>query len=1491
MHLRSAVPGLLRESFLAAALAAVISALVLRLAAPSGASTPALALLHLLLFSLLAVPAVLWRCSVARSRADPERPGQVSASWRLPLALSVCVLLGGFALTSTGAWWLHQDIRQAARARFERQVETLQAEIERRINQPIYGLKGARGVFAASRSVERAEFRAYVESRDLPVEFPGVRAFAFAQRVLRKDLERFIALERADSEPHFDVHPRGDATELHVIKFIEPLPANRAALGFDLGSEAVRREAIDRAARTGEPTLTGRIALVQDGQQRPGFIYMLPLFRQGSDPVTQAQRKAALLGLLCAPIIVAEVLDGSFELNERRLDFELFDGSDNGDGKLLYAAEETGHGERAAGAAAGPHEAGRLFATSVAMVIGDRALTLRVRSNREFEDSFDHSTPILVGLGGALLSAVLALSVWLLAAGRERALALAGRMTADLDRLAKVAERTSNLVVITDAERRITWVNEGFTRVSGYSLAEALGRSPGELLQFEGTDPATVAALRQALDAQQSVRCEILNRSKSGQDYWLDIDIQPLRDAQGRLSGFMAVQTDITASKAAAGERAREKQRLADILEGTNVGTWEWNVQTGEYRCDERWAEMIGFSLAELAPLSSQSWLDRAHPDDLKRSGQLLERHFSRELDYFECESRMRHRDGRWIWVLDRGRVSSWTADGRPEWMAGTQMDITDRKQAEERLNASEAFLERAGRIAGVGSWELDLATQRLSWSAQTRRICEVAADYEPTLEQALDFYAPESRPLIERAVRSAMEDAARPWDLELDFITATGRAIRVRAVGEAEFAGGRPIRLVGTFQDVTARHAMEEEIRRSNTVMRSVLDAASEVAVIATGTDLKITVFNRGAERLLGYAAGEVVGLHTPALFSDPEEVISRSVELSAQLGRPVRGPALVLDAALLGQEREWRYVRKDASRVSVSMVVTAMRTDRGELLGYLGVAHDVTRRNEYEESLRHAMRQAEQASVAKSRFLANMSHEIRTPMNAILGMLALLQKTPLTARQLDYAGKTEGAARSLLGLLNDILDFSKVEAGKMALDPQPFRIDHLLRDLSVILSATVGDKDVEVLFDIDPSVPRSLLGDALRLQQVLINLAGNAVKFTSQGEVVIGLRVAERSEADVLLDICVRDTGIGIAPEHQARIFEGFSQAEASTTRRFGGSGLGLSISQRLVELMGGTLSVQSTPGLGSSFGFRLRVPVADSADAAGAADAANAAGAALRSPLRALIVDDNATARELLAGMAQSLGWQADMADSGEQALHLLQARAAAGAAYEAVFVDWQMPGMDGWECSMRIRALAGGASPTPLLVMVTAHGREMLAQRSPQEQALLSGFLVKPVTASMLFDAVTDAKAARDGPPAPHERQASRGTDRLAGLRILVVEDNANNRQVAQELLSDEGAIVSLANDGRQGVDAVLAAAPPFDAVLMDLQMPVMDGYAATASIRLHPRLAAVPIIAMTANAMASDREACLAAGMNDHIGKPFDLGHLVATLRRHTRRSA
>lgn len=525
-----------------------------------------------------------------------------------------------------------------------------------------------------------------------------------------------------------------------------------------------------------------------------------------------------------------------------------------------------------------------------------------------------------------------------------------------------------------------------------------------------------------------------------------------------------------------------------------------------------------------------------------------------------------------------------------------------------------------------------------------------------------------------------------------------------------------------------------------------------------------------------------------------------------------------------------------------------------------------------------------AEQASLAKSQFLANMSHELRTPMNAILGMLQLLDGTELNDKQRGYTHNTASAARSLLSLLNDILDFSKVEAGKMTLDPRPFRTDQLLRDLSVILSANVGSKTIEVLFDVDPAVPHAVVGDDMRLQQVLINLGGNAVKFTEKGEVVIRLRLKATNGDRAFVEFAVSDTGIGIAPENQAHIFSGFSQAEASTTRRFGGTGLGLAICQRLVGLMGGTLQLQSTPGEGSNFFFTIPLQLAPPVE--------------LVSPrhpllaLRALVVDDNLVARTLLATMARSLGWEVDVADSGPEALRQVQARREAGAPYQVIFMDWRMPEWDGWETTRRIREATQGTGP--LILMVSANGRAMMAERTADEQALLNGFLVKPVTASMLLDAVMDAQAASAtaatgaNPAAP---QTLTKPQRLQGMKLLVVEDNKINQLVAKGLLKQEGADITLADNGRIAVDLLTAQPDAFEAVLMDVQMPVMDGYEATRTLRALPGFADLPVIAMTANAMASDREACLAAGMNDHVGKPFEIDHLVATLRHFTGRPA
>ncbi|WP_332852320.1 PAS domain S-box protein [Duganella sp. S19_KUP01_CR8] len=838
------------------------------------------------------------------------------------------------------------------------------------------------------------------------------------------------------------------------------------------------------------------------------------------------------------------------------------------------------------------------------------------------------------------------------------------------------------------------------------------------------------------------------------------------------------------------------------------------------------------------------------------------------------------------------------------------------------------------------------------------------------------------------------------------------GAAKTVRDIGEQEAANQRVRDLNATLEQQVRQRTLHLE--SVTMLQRAILDHAS-YAIIATDETGIIRLFNPAAERMLGYAADQVLGLLTPAVLHDPDEVAARAAVLSQELQRVVEPgfEAFVAKARLgLADENEWTYIRRDGSRFPVLLSVTALSGADGVINGYLGIASDTTAReqdrrvlvaardqlldaaevaelgiwtwtldtgllewnqrmydfydvppeayggglhyehwrqhvhpddvdatvaklmdavagtgkydpvfrvvradgtlryiqaaasverdakgkairvlginrditaqHQAEATLRAATEAADSANRAKSEFLANMSHEIRSPMNAVLGMLALLKTTALDTRQLDYADKAERAGRALLGILNDILDFSRVEAGKLTLDPYPFSHDQLLREISVILAANLEDKDIEISYRIDPALPDWMVGDAMRLQQVLINLAGNAIKFTQQGEVVVTVQALPPEQRDIArygadalrVGFGIRDTGIGISAEQCQRIFVGFSQAEASTARRYGGSGLGLSISQRLVAMMDGVLTVESVVGQGSTFSFSIACQRAP-------APAASGPGAARFGALRCLVVDDHETARASMTAMLASFGWTVDAVPSGAAALAAIEHNAALP--YDVYFVDWRMTGMDGWETAVRIRRLAARGQ-APLIIMVTAHGREVLALQQADGE-VLDGVVVKPATPSMLFDAV--AKAA--DPARANGATRLAGARRLAGLRLLLVEDNPTNQQVAFELLNQEGASVEVANDGSAAIRAVLGAVQSFDCVLMDIQMPQMDGYTATRAIRAQPNGARLPIIAMTANVMESDRELALAAGMNDHVGKPFDLPKLVETICRHTGR--
>jgi PAS domain S-box-containing protein len=916
--------------------------------------------------------------------------------------------------------------------------------------------------------------------------------------------------------------------------------------------------------------------------------------------------------------------------------------------------------------------------------------------------------------------------------------------------------------------------------------------------------------------------------------------------------------------------RQANEQLFRSIFENASIGIGIFNIQSGEHLTNRATHEILGYSQEELNRV--EQWDEIVPAEERAACAQRYADLVQGKRETDEYEQHFIHRTGRLILGNSRFRLLRDSA-GKPQYVVALTEDITERIKAEEALAASERLFRTIFENAQIGISVVNISAQQYHTNRALHEMLGCTSEDLSSVEKWDLMVHPDERDSRAKRYAALVAGKRDRDEWEQRFVRPDGHLV----IANGRFsvlrdASGKALYVLNLSEDITESKRAEEELRRANFLAETALELTKagywHVPLDSSGwynwSPRGVAIFGEIPHPDNRYLLEE--------FFTHAEEGDEAAAKAARKaFSDAVEGRADTYDTI-------FAYKSPIDGRIAWGHALgQVVKNELGNPTDVYGVSQDITEFKMMEAELVTAKETAVAATRAKSEFLANMSHEIRTPMNAILGMTHLALKTELTPKQRDYLTKTRVAAESLLGIINDILDFSKIEAGKLTMEQAEFQLDDVLENLSTVVGHRAHEKNLDFLVAPRGDLPSVLVGDPLRLGQVLINLVNNAVKFTEHGEIVVTVKLEDRVSDWVKLKFAVRDTGIGMTPEQFARLFQAFSQADSSTTRKYGGTGLGLSISKRLVEMMEGNIWAESEHGRGSTFCFTAWFGVASS-------DQRQKVLPTVLAGIRVLVVDDNEVAREILTDTLKQFSLRVDSVSSGEDALQEL-ARADSEDPYRLVLMDWQMPGRDGLETSRSIKH--GNLRNVPKILMITAFGGEDIRQQA--EETEIEGFLQKPISSSVLFETLMNLfSVAADAFASAGEQDRDLALAR--GVRVLLVEDNEVNQQVATELLESEGASVTLANHGGEAVKLLTQRTepPPFDVVLMDLQMPEMDGLTATRLLRAEPQLQQLPIIAMTAHAMAEEVQQCLEAGMNDHVGKPIDPRTFFATVARWTR---
>lgn len=1037
-------------------------------------------------------------------------------------------------------------------------------------------------------------------------------------------------------------------------------------------------------------------------------------------------------------------------------------------------------------------------------------------------------------------------------------------------------ENSPHALITTDNNGLITSFNKKAEEILGYKAEEVINKQTLMLFHDHAELKKRAATLEQELKKEVfgfevfSARSDIglddekewTYIRKDGVKITVELSIAPLKNSEDAVIGYLGIASDITKKKALALVIERERDAVNFIIENTVGGYWDWDLKSNTEYLSPAFKKMFGYEDHEM-PNVPESWMKIIFKEDLEATLKVFDLHVkSKGKIPFVGEVRYRHKNGSTVWVICSGKVVEWDEDGAPLRMLGSHVDITKQKNLEHSLKESEQRFSDVAEAFGEYIWELN---EKGEYTFLTKPFEEMLGySIEESLGKTPFSFMPtdEEARVREYFLNEVAANGVPFRGLIHKSLTKDGRTVWQKVNGLPMFdTSGNIVGYRGAALDITTEKKAKEELEVAREKAEKAKELFSELYKNMSSGVAIYEAFNNGEDFIfknINEASQAMDGVNRSIIGQKITEVFPGVKEMGLfdvfqevyKTGKAQHHPISFYDDGKLSVYRK-NYVYKLSS---------------GEIVS---IYDDVTAQMQAQEALEVAKRKAENANEAKTQFLANMSHEIRTPMNAVIGLGDILSDMLDDPRQKEVLRKINSSAKMLLGVINDILDYSKIEAGKLELEHKQFRLEDVLSQLKVMFESKASQKGVELYFFPKGECAGLLLGDELRLTQTLTNLLSNAIKFTHKGNITLTIECLHKQEHEkATINFSVEDSGIGMSEEHLSKLFKPFSQADSSTTRKYGGTGLGLVISKNIINAMGAEIAVQSQVGVGTKFSFTLDFELA--ACAIDAQTSSSGSG-------KVLIVDDQEISREVLKSMLGRFGYAFDEASNGAEAIERIKTAENKKSPYDILLIDWNMPILNGVETIKKLQTMYEQkelTSKVPTVFMVSGYSKETIDLGS----VTIDSFISKPVTQSALFDAIADAKGGKI-------RNISSGTVQtapdLTGLTVLIVEDNAVNQEVVSLMLEKVGITYKIANNGQEGLEVFLANQDYFDLILMDLQMPVMGGYEATREIR--KRNTTIPIVALTAAAMAEDKEKAFQTGMNGHIGKPIDKNELYNTI--------